>query len=100
MKHLLLPSLFITVSACTSNGPALASMSEVELAAYNRVRPPEKHVYCVKEADTSTLIRKRICRSHEDWLAHNERAEMTLEVLNSRPDYGLSNFIEDGRYRD
>ncbi|PCI79192.1 MAG: hypothetical protein COB20_05255 [SAR86 cluster bacterium] len=97
MKYLLLAGLAIVVSACNSNSdPSFASMSEMELGAYNRELPPEKHVYCVQEADTSTFIRKRICRSYEDWVAHNERAAMTLEVLNSRPNYSLPNSIQNG----
>jgi len=100
MKYLLLAGFAIVVSACSSNGPSFIGMNELELAAYNRELPPEKHVYCVREADTSTYIRKRICRSYEDWIAHNERAAMTLEVLNSRPNYSLPNSIQDGPFRD
>ena len=101
MKYLLLVVLAITVSACSSNnGPSFNTMSEIELAAYNRELPPERHVYCVEEAETSTYIRKRICRSYEDWVAHNERAAMTLDVLNSRPNYSLPNSIQDGPSRN
>lgn len=85
MKYFLLMSLTIIVSACSSIGPSFTSMNELELAAYNRERPPEKHVYCVKEADTSSFIRKRTCRTYGDWIAHNERAWMYIDVLNSRP---------------
>ena len=100
MKYLLLTGLAIVVSACGSNGPSFTSMSEVELAAHNRELPPEKHVYCVEEAETSTYIRKRICRSYEDWITHNERAAMTLDVLNSRPSFSLPNSIQDGPSRN
>ena len=75
-------------------------MNGVDLAAYNRELPPERHVYCVQEADTSTCIRKSICRSYEDSVALNERAAMTLDLLNSRPNYGLPNSIQDGPFRD
>ncbi len=101
MKYLLLAGLAVIVSSCaTNNGPSFVSMSEIELAAYNRELPPEKHVFCVHEADTSTFIRKRICRSYEDWVAHNERAAMTLDVLNSRPSFSLPNSIQDGPSRN
>lgn len=100
MKYLLLAGLAIVVSACSSKGPSFTNMDGMELAAYNRELPPEKHVYCVQEADTSTYIRKSICRSYEDWVALNERAAMTLDVLNSRPNYSLANSIQDGPSHD
>lgn len=100
MRYLLLVGLAIVVSACGSNRPSFSSMNGAELAAYNRELPPEKHVYCVEEADTSTYIRRDICRSYEDWVALSERAAMTLDVLNSRPNYSLPSSIQDGPSRD
>ena len=85
MKYLLLMSLAIIVSACSSTGPSFTSMNELELVLYNRERPPEEHVYCVKEADVSSFIRKRSCRTYEDWIAHNERTWMYINVLNTEP---------------
>ena len=99
MKYLLLAVLAI-VAACNSGAPSFAGMNELELAAYNRELPPERHIYCVQESTTSTFIRKRICRSYEDWVAHNERAAATLDVLNSRPNYSLPNSIQDGPARN
>ena len=96
MKNLLLASLMITMTACANNGPSFVNMSEVELAAYNRELPAEQRVYCVVEATTSTFIRKRVCRTYEDWLAHNERELMRLDVLNSRPSTGLQRTVRDG----
>ena len=98
MKYLLLVSLATVVSVCSS--PSFTNMNGVELVAYNCELPPEKHVYCVQEADTSTCIRKSICLSYEDSVALNERAAMTLDLLNSRPNYGLPNSIQDGPCRD
>jgi len=100
MKYLLLTGFALAVTGCSSNGPSFISMNAMELAAYNRDLPPEKHVYCVQEADTSTYIRKNICRSYEDWVAHNERAAMTLDVLNSWPDYSLPNSIQNDPSRN
>ena len=99
MKYLLLASLATVVSVC-SISPSFTNMNGVDLAAYNRELPPEKHVYCVQEADTSTCIRKSICRSYEDSVALNERAAMALDLLNSRPNYGLPNSFQDGPFRD
>lgn len=100
MKNLYLASLSVLISACGSTGPVFTSMSEVELAAYNRVLPIEKQVYCMEESTTSTFIRKRVCRTYEDWLAQSERAAMTLDVLNSRPSTGLPSSIQDGPSRN
>lgn len=101
MKYLLFAGLVTVVSSCSANnGPSFVTMSEVELAAYNRELPQEKHVYCVKEADTSSFIRRRICRSYEDWVMHNERSAMALDVLSSRPNYSLPNSIQDGPSRN
>lgn len=96
MKYLLFTFLAIAVSACSNTGPSFSSMSELELAAYNRELPAEKHIYCVEQADTSTFIRRKVCQSLEDWISHNERSAMTLDVLNSTPAYSLPNSIQDG----
>jgi hypothetical protein len=100
MKSLLLVSAAIIVTACSNNSPSFISMSEIELAAHNRDLPAEEQIFCVSEADSSTFIRKRVCQSYEGWLEHNERAAMTLDVLNSRPNYILPNSIQDGPARD
>jgi hypothetical protein len=75
-------------------------MSAIELAAHNRGLPAEEQVFCVREADSSTYIRKLVCQSYEGWLEHNERAAMTVDVLNSRPNYSLPNSIQNGPARD
>ena len=101
MKHLLLVGLAIIACSCSANkGPSFGTMSEVELAVYNRELPPEKHVFCVQEADTSTFIRRRICRSYENWVAHNERSFMTLDVLNSTSSFSLPSSIQGGASRN
>lgn len=100
MKSLLLVCLAIIVSACNSNKPSFIGMSEVELAAYNRGLPPEKQIFCVQEANSSSYIRRRSCQSFEDWVQQNERAAMTLDVLNSRPSFSLPNSIQDGPARN
>lgn len=100
MKSLLLVSAAIVVTACSNNGPSFVNMNEMELAAHNRGLPAEEQVYCVREADSSTQFRKRICQSYEGWLEHNERTAMTIEVLNSRPNYSLPNSIQDGPPRN
>ena len=100
MKSLLLVSAAIIVTACSNNSPSFVNMSAIELAAHNRGLPTEEQVFCVREADSSTYIRKRVCQSYEEWLEHNERAVMALDVLNSRPNYSLPNSIQNESARD
>ena len=100
MESLLLISAAIIVTACSNNSPSFLNMSAIELAAHNRGLPAEEQVFCVRDADSSTYIRKRVCQSYEDWLQHNVRAAMTIDVLNSRPNYRLPNSIQDGPARD
>jgi hypothetical protein len=96
MKSLLLVSAAIIITACSNNSPSFVNMSEIELAAHNRSLPAEEQVFCVRETDSSTFIRKRVCQSYAGWQEHNTRAAMTLDVLNSRPSYSLPNSIQDG----
>ena len=100
MESLLLISAAIIVTACSNNSPSFVNMSAIELAAHNRGLPAEERVFCVREADSSTYIRKLVCQSYEGWLEHNERAAMTVDVLNSRPNYSLPNSIQNGPARD
>ncbi len=100
MKAILVMSCAMLIAACQNTGPSFANMSEVELAAYNEDRPMEVKVYCVREADTSTYIRKRTCRTVADWVRHNERSAMALDVLNMPTSYNLpGTMIQDGPQR-
>lgn len=100
MRPLLFTFLAILLASCTTARPSFTSMNAAELAAYNRSLPAEKQVYCVQNADSSTYIRKRVCQSYEDWMLQNERAAMTLDVLNSRPSYSIPDTIQDGPRRN
>jgi hypothetical protein len=100
MKSLLLVIAAIIVTACSNNRPSIVNMSEIELATHNRGLPAEEQVFCVREADSSSYIRKRICNSYNGWIEHNQKTAMTLDVLNSRPNYSLPNSIQDGPARD
>ena len=100
MKSLLLIGLGVSLAACSSTGPSFASMSAEELMAYNRGQPAEKQVFCREGTSTSTFIRRRVCQSFEDWVAANERAQMTIDVLNTEPNNNMPTAIlQDGRPR-
>ena len=85
MKSLLLIGAAIIVTACSNSSPSFLNMSAIERAAHNRGLPTEEQVFCEREADSSTYIRKRVCQSYEEWLEHNERGAMALDVLNRGP---------------
>lgn len=85
------------LAACGNTPPSFANMSEEELAAYNQTQPLEKMIHCVQEAQTSTYIRKKICRTVMEWVRHNERQAMALDVLNSPAGFG---FPDRGAIRD
>ena len=57
------------------------NMSEQELLAYNKDRPILEQIYCVKEARTSSRIRKTYCDTVEDWVLYNQRQASRLDVL-------------------
>ena len=63
MKSLLLVSAAIIVTACSNSSPSFFNMSAIERAAHNRGLPTEEQVFCEREADSSTYIRKRVCQS-------------------------------------
>ncbi len=88
MPTRILPYLLL-LTACSSNQTSFTSMSDEELASYNQTQPLESKVHCVVEPNTSTYIRKRTCRTVADWVQHNQRQTMTLDVLNSPPGFGI-----------
>ena len=96
MKLLLLTGLAILLSTCNSDRPSFVNMNEFELAVYNNGQPAEKKVFCLQETNSSSYIRKRVCRSYEDWMQQNEKNAATLDILNSRPSYSPADSINDG----
>ncbi|MEX0964023.1 MAG: hypothetical protein WDZ52_08305 [Pseudohongiellaceae bacterium] len=100
MRNLILAALFVAVSSCGASGPSLTSMTDAEIVAYNREKPVAEHIYCVTGTSSSSFIRRRTCQTYEDWMAHNEKSAMQLDVLNSRPSYSLPNSIQDGPARN
>ena len=97
MKFLLLIGLGVFLSVCSSNTPSFATMSEAELATYNRSQPAEKQIFCRESTSTSTFIRRRVCQSFEDWVAANERAAMTIDVLDTDANARMpTSILQDG----
>lgn len=82
-KSILVIALSLLVTACQNAPVSFNSMTELELLAYNEERPLAEKVFCSTEAETSSRIRKRHCRTYEQIVNHNEKAVMQLEVLNT-----------------
>lgn len=67
--------------SCANQPPNFASMSLVELEAYNEGKPVMDQIFCQEERRTGSHIRKRWCRTVEDWVQHNTRALMALDTM-------------------
>ena len=81
MKTLpVLGTAVMLLAACTVP-PGFTTMSEEELAAYNRDKPLLQQVYCTTEAQTSSRIRKTRCDTVEGWSTHNQRTIMAIDTI-------------------
>jgi len=54
-------AVFLLLAGCTAPPPQFEQMTEAELFAYNSTLPLMDQVYCRKQAETGTYIRKRHC---------------------------------------
>lgn len=70
--------------SCANQPPNFAKMSLVELEAYNDGKPIMKQIYCQDERRTGSHIRKKWCRTVEEWVLHNTRAMMALDTMSTR----------------
>ncbi len=85
----------LLLSACENTPPNFANMNDAEILAYNESQPLLSQIHCVREATTSTYIRKRHCKTVEGWMRHNEREADRLSVLNTGPVYNFPRSIRD-----
>ncbi len=83
IKFLGLSCLLFVLASCSSTNPSFSSMSEVELVAYNEGRAESEQVYCIDEAEPSTFISKRRCKTVEDWKHHNADTMLMLHALDA-----------------
>ena len=51
-------AVFLLLAGCTAPPPQFEQMTEAELFAYNSTLPLMDQVYCRKQAETGTYIRK------------------------------------------
>ena len=56
-------------------------MSESELLAYNRDKPVMDQIYCEEgRVRTGSRIRRRECRTVQDWVEHNFRTQQIIQI--------------------
>lgn len=67
--------------SCANQPMSFERMSLVELEAYNEGKPVMDQIFCQEERRTGSHIRKRWCRTVEDWVQHNVRAMMALDTM-------------------
>ena len=83
-KILISLAVTTTLFSCTTAHTNFAAMSESELLAYNRDKPVMKQIYCERnKRSTDSHIRRTECRSVEDWVYHNFRAQMALDTIST-----------------
>jgi len=72
----------LLLASCASQPVNFASLTPLELEDYNRGKPVLKQVYCQEERKIGSHIRKRWCRTVEDWVEHNTRTALALDAMN------------------
>ena len=93
MKNLLIFTfLAAALGGCQSDDgiPRFESMSELELAEYNRGRPLDKMIVCSDGNRDFSRVRRRRCTTVEAMYGSAAQAEK-LGVLNSVPGLGAGN---------
>ena len=73
--------LFLLGACVTGDRPVFEVMSEAELYVYNLDRPLMEQVVCFTRTHTSSRIKRRECRTVDDWVYENERTVDALVTL-------------------
>ena len=63
------------------------SMTEEEILAYNKDQPIHSQIECRKEAKSSKIIRKRVCKTIQEWSEKDAEGSSRIHVrtiFNSR----------------
>ena len=81
-KTLSLAAISVVLAACANQPVNFASMSEGELLAYNRDKPVMDQIYCEdRQARTGSHIRRKECRTVQDWVYHNFRTQQAIQTM-------------------
>ena len=73
---------FTLFVSCAQQPVRFKSMSESELLAYNRGKPVMDQIYCEEgKVRTGSRIRRRECRTVQDWVEHNFRTQQIIQTM-------------------
>lgn len=98
MRNLLtIAAVGLLASGCTIP-QSFESMSNDEIFAYNKGRPVMEQIYCVKEARTSSRIRKTYCDTVATWVEHNQRTLSAIQVMSVNSSYSPFGSQEQGHF--
>jgi hypothetical protein len=76
--------LTLSLFSCATQSTSFRSMSEGELLAYNRGKPVMKQIHCHhNQRSTGSHIRHTECKSVEDWVYHNFRTQMAIDIIST-----------------
>ena len=68
--------------SCAQQPVRFRTMSESELLAYNRDKPVMDQIYCEEgRVRTGSRIRRRECRTVQDWVEHNFRTQQIIQTM-------------------
>ena len=68
--------------SCAQQPVRFRTMSESELLAYNRDKPVMDQIYCEEgKVRTGSRIRRRECRTVQDWVEHNFRTQQIIQTM-------------------
>ena len=72
----------VLMLSCAQQPVRFHNMSESELLAYNRDKPVMDQIYCEEgRVRTGSRIRRRECRSVQDWVEHNFRTQQIIQTM-------------------
>ena len=76
--------LALSLFNCATQSTSLRSMSEGELLANNRGKPVMKQIHCQhNQHSTGSHIRRTECKSVEDWVYHDFRTQMAIDIIST-----------------
>jgi hypothetical protein len=74
--------LALGLFSCATQPTSFRSMSESELLTYNRGKPVMKQIHCQhNQHSTGSHIRRTECKSVENWVYHNFRTHMAIDII-------------------
>jgi len=86
MKKLLVNFFSLLILSSCANTPTTFTferMSDEEIYAYNEGLPLLNQIYCTNEASVSSRIKRRNCKTYQEWMDYNADAISNISILNA-----------------